>query len=438
MRRILSKGIFFFSAVLFLCGGISFGEENSAVTLNPSGFVALKEGQVVRGEPAVLHSESSSDHCWVQEMFTGFNVQAKFNDVPVTGNLGLEVKIGNDYQVYVKDLGKSRRLNFYPYIARADAAYSWGDEENPSMVLELGYFPFKYDNDVKNLGEYLFRSGAYPQYLTTDFDFPMTRLLGLRLSGHLYEKIKWDLLATTNIEWTAIGDLNVSGLISWKPVPLLEMGLGGSWCSILSVNWDNTTPMVTGNDYIYDGKRYFYTFAGQKLMGRLTLDPQSLFPNEVFGKDDFKVYSEAAVLGVINYPVSVDGFTRYDDIKQRIPVMGGFNFPVCKFLDVLSLEVEWFGNPYPNDLNPIVFDNQPTPLSSFQGTKSAVYLDNHDDDLKWSVYGRKTFATHFNVTFQFARDHLRWFRYDYTAMDGMEALRKNQDWYWTCKVGYIF
>ena len=425
-------------AAMAIAGRVSYGEEG-ATTFFPSGFVSLREGQIVKGEPERIQTTASNEHVWVQEMIAGFNVKMKLANLPAQGNLGMEMSVNNDNSSYPSDFGQSRRLNFYPYLSRADLVYSFGSEENPGIVLDAGYFPFKYNNSVRNLGEYLFRSGTYPQYLITDFDFPMARLLGLHLSGPLGASIQWDVLATTNTEWRAIGDLNVTGLFTWKPLPLFELGLGGSWCSALSVNWDNATPPVSGNDYVYDSAVYYYTVAGPKVMGRFTLDFKQLFPqNDLFGEQDLKLYSEAAILGLFNYPMSVDSFTQYDTLWQRIPIMVGFNFPTFKFMDVFNAEVEWFGNPYPNSINSMKFENQPIPLSSSTGEKSKVNLNNHFDDWKWSVYGKKTFADHFNITFQFARDHMRWFRLDYTKADGMEALRRNDEWYYTFKLGYTF
>jgi hypothetical protein len=421
--------------------GASYGE-NSGTTLTPTGFVSLREGQVVKGEPEATHPLANSKNIWVQEMVVGFNEHIKFNSIPLAGNLGAEIKVCNDNIVYPQDFGQSRRLNFYPYLSRADLSYTIGDEENPSLTIDAGYFPFKYNREARNLGEYLFRSGTYPQYLITNFDFPMTRLMGVRVGGSMRGGLNWDVLLTTNIEWTAIGDPNLSALLSWKPLPLFEFGLGGSWCSFLSffgINQDKTSPMEEGNSYIYDSTRYYYTFAGQKAMARLTLDLKRLFPGaDIFGEHELKLYSEAAILGVINYPMSVDGYTQYDTLWQRIPIMAGFNVPTLKFMDILNLEVEWFGNPYPNSLNSTKFDNQPIALSSYGNEKSPYYLNNHGDDWKWSVYGRKTIMNNFNVTFQFARDHFRWFRLNYTQEDGKEALRKNDQWYYTFKFGYTF
>jgi|WetSurMetagenome_2_1015567.scaffolds.fasta_scaffold21945_2 hypothetical protein len=437
MRK-LTKEIGRIALITAMAIGAGYGEEN-AISLTPSGFVALREGQVLKGEKEFGFTQARADHVWIQEMVVGLNVLTKFNNLPFSGNLGMEIKVCNDNIVYSGDFGQSRRLNFYPYLSRADLLYKAGDQDNPRLTIDAGYFPFKYNKDVRNLGEYLFRSGTYPQYLITNFDFPMTRLMGLRIGGSIGKSLDWDVLTTTNIEWTAIGDLNLSALLSWNPLPLFELGLGASWCSFLSVNWNNTTPIAQGSMYVVDSLRYYYTFAGQKAMARFTLDIQQLFPgNHLFGKQDLKLYSEAAVLGLINYPVSFDGYTRYDTLWQRIPVMCGFNVPTFKVLDFLSVEGEWFGNPYPNNLNTTMFDNQPVPLSSYGNEKDSSNLNNHGDDVKWSVYGKKTFLNNFNITFQCARDHLRWFRLDYTKQDGKEALRKNNEWYYTCKFGYTF
>lgn len=439
------------SSVSIVCGalviayGICYGE-NATPTLVPTGFVSLDEGQIVRGEPDLLQQKAKTDNVWVQEMYSGFNVQALFNPFPITGNLGMEMRIGNEYPFYPSDQGKSRRLYFYPYLSRADLTYSFGDRQNPYLNIGLGYFPFKYNDAARNLGEYLFRSGTYPQYLITNFDFPLARLLGLHLSGSLIDKIKWDVLATTNIEWTTIGDINLSAIASYKPIPAVEVGGGVSFCSIVSVNSHNTTPdyatTSTSDRYVQNGDTLFYTFAGTKLMARGTLDPQSFFPNTIFGKEDFKIYGELAVLGVKNYPASIDSVVRYDNILKRMPMMFGINLPACKVLDVLSLQGEWFGSRYPDDMSPVVYDNQPIPFSSFHQTipLKGWYNPNayKGDDWKWSVYGKKTLAGHFQITFQFARDHLRWYRMDFSQQDYNEALRQNKDWYGTVKLGYVF
>ena len=188
-----------------------------------------------------------------------------------------------------------------------------------------------------------------------------------------------------------------------------------------------------------------YTFAGTKVMARASIDSKELLPDELkslFGKNDLKLYGEAAILGVKNYPVSLDSSTRYTDILKRTPVMFGINLPTFKILDVLSIEGEWFGSPYPNDMSEIVRFGVPTPLNSTTANSGvSAYADSTKNKWKWSIYAKKTIANHFSVVAQVAKDHYRWELNDYGAQAqfGMvEALRKPGNFYYTAKAGYDF
>lgn len=421
--------------------GLSFGEEKGIkLEFTPSGFVSLREGQIVKASPYYAKPLLKTDHIWIQQLYTGFNLQTSFSPLPITGNIGLELKVGNEYPRYYPDFGKSRRLYFYPYLSRADLIFTFGDDDMPGLELDLGYFPFKYNTEARNLGEYLFRSGTYPQYIITEFDFPQSRLFGAHAGGYLFETLKWDILATTNIEWTALGDLNLSALVAYTPpTPFVTVGVGGGFFSLVSVDKDFTKPEVPSNAYLENGDTMYYSFSGAKVMGRVTFNPQAFFPSDFFGKEDLKCYSELAILGVKNYPLSIDTFTRYDEITERMPVMFGFNFPTFGIFDVLSIEFEYFKSRFPNDLSPVIFDNQPVPLSSLHNMKTGYDPANYvDDDWKWSVYGKKTFVNHFYITVQFARDHMRWYMMNFAEQDWQEALRDKKDWYYVLKLGYSF
>jgi hypothetical protein len=169
------------------------------------------------------------------------------------------------------------------------------------------------------------------------------------------------------------------------------------------------------------------------------LNPQSLFKNDIFGPQDLRLYGEAALLGIFNYPVSEDTLTRYDDRLKRLPIMFGFNIPAFKVLDVLSLEFEWFGSRYPNDMSPVIFDNQPVPLSSMHNLRNGYNPDTYaHDDWKWSIYAKRTIAGRFFFIGQVARDHMRWYMMNFAEQDWQEALRSPKNWYWTVKTGYTF
>jgi hypothetical protein len=50
------------------------------------------------------------------------------------------------------------------------------------LDLSIGLMPYKYNPEVRNLGEFLFRSGTYPFVLFNNYNFPLARLSGLRLN----------------------------------------------------------------------------------------------------------------------------------------------------------------------------------------------------------------------------------------------------------------
>ncbi|HEX2958983.1 MAG TPA: hypothetical protein VHO70_19265 [Chitinispirillaceae bacterium] len=424
----------------------SFGELE-APDVKWGGNSSLRFGQVVRGQPEAGKQKAQYHRVWTQELVAGLSLESKFKNFPATGNLGVEFLVNNDNIIKPADMGVTRRLNFYPYLQRADLLFNIVDRDDASIELDIGYFPYKYNSSVRNLGEYLFRTGTYPQYIINIVDFPQARLTGLRFGGSvLGKKLNFDIIATVNTEWTAIGDLNLSGILAWKPVPLFELGFGGSWCSIVSANMDQTTPVVSSSEYLgvargsSDTAIYNYTFAGQKIMARLEFDIKKLFPGaENFGDQDLKLYSEGAILGWVNYPKARYQPYGYENRWERIPIMFGFNFPTFKFLDVLNLEIEYFNNPYPNSTNSIRFENSPVPLSSYGGERDdKENLNQHEDDLKWSVYLKKTLCRNLSIMCQVANDHIRWHRLNYQEADGNQALRKKTDWYYTFKLGYAF
>jgi hypothetical protein len=460
MKSGLLKAAVAVTALVFT--GISYGE--TTVKLNPTGFVSFNVGEIVHANPlSATHASIGApviDAAFLQRIFAGFSLQASYDPLPITTNVALELKVYNqiprEENTWI-DLGLSQRIFYLPYITRADFVYSPSNAFN----LDIGYFPFKYNEDARNLGEYLFRSGTYPQYLITNFDFAAARVSGLRTSGVVFNDLHWDALLTANFEFATIGDLNFTGIASYTLLDkFVELGGGVSFCSFISADKKHTQPKISTNEadmyednnsdsiyiptmgsFVGDTFHYSnYTFAGTKLMGRVSIDPKRLFSCDIFGKEDLRLYGEAAILGVKNYPMSIDSSTRYTDILKRMPIMFGFNIPTFKLLDVLSMEWEWFGSPYPNDMETIYMEGLPIAQKSFKSGYTSTYADSTNDNWKWSFYARKTLAGHFNVVFQFASDHLRWEWADYGKQAQLqnEALTKRWQKYFILKLGYSF
>jgi hypothetical protein len=434
------------AALLLFASLGSFGND-LALTYTPKVYATFEWGQIAKGFDKNVGPMSN---VVMEKMYAGYGLQ--ISPYPAdTFRSCAEIKVFNEFPRLVT-LGATRRFYFYPYITEAQYIHGFLQSDNAAISAGIGYFPYKYDENARNLGEYLFRSTAYPQTLTTEFDYPFARLLGLYASGMFYDQLKCDVLVTTNTEYMAVHDVNLSFLGSWNLANAFEVGAGVMFGSIISADQSATTPTDANTLYVPPEDTanvsqsrsadslakysHYYTFAGTKLMGRLSFDPKKLFHSALFGEQDLKIYGEAAFLGVKNYPQAYNSPIWYMSPLERIPVMLGFNFPAFKLLDVVSLEGEWWGNRYPNSQEGIVIDGLPLPFAA--GTKSIDSTKYKNDNLKWSIYGCRTFAKHYQVKFQVASDHMRTFALDWNRQDWEEALRGPDNWYYEIKFGVLF
>lgn len=434
-----------YTTAFFLFGGLCYGNEQT-IRITPMGNASIEYGQIVKG-----YDKSTGDisNVWMEKVFLGFGMQAIFSPVDTLRGAA-EIKMFNEFPRTVV-LGATRRQYHYPYIREAQYIRSIFQKDAFSLYAGAGYFPYKYDENARNLGEYLFRSTAYPQTLTTEFDFPFARLFGAYGRGSssfslfsIPSKLSADLLLTSNQEWMAVHDVNVSLLMAWNIAKTVEIGGGASFCSILSADPNATSPKSENTLYVdtIDGKpdTLNYTFAGTKLMGRASIDLKRFFTNDntgvILGSQDLRLYSEASVLGVKNYPAALKSPVWYMSILERIPVMVGFSFPTFKLLDVLSLEGEWWGNRYPNTMEGIVIDGVPLPFR--EGVTEIDSTKYKGDNWKWSVYGKKAIGSHFQIAFQAASDHMRTFALDWLRQDWEESMRSPKKWYYVIKAGVVF
>jgi hypothetical protein len=242
----------------------------------------------------------------------------------------------------------------------------------------LGFFPFKYNPEATNLGEYLFRTGTYPGTIITDFDDPYAYIGGLRLGGMLFGFWKNDLLLTPEMNWQPFFDLTGTWITSVALGRVLDVGGGVSFCRFLSANERSTTPhgaistnvslkrnqadmqflgVDANNNPIMDTT--FYTFRGTKLMSRFTFNTCNLLPGGIagfLGKNAFRLYGEMAVLGIADQGVNRDTLIYYTgtpqtaadstsmphvqlqsqawytDLRERIPMMFGVDLPTHPLL----------------------------------------------------------------------------------------------------------
>ena len=428
--RIIGTG-----AVLTLSAGFCFAQDSTGVKIVPNGCAAMDVGVVVKG-----YDKNAGDIAKVvyERIFLRMGMSAYLGEK--TEFLGsMEVKTFNEFPRLVK-LGATRRFYYYYYVHQAELIHHLFDDCGLKVDVGGGYFPYKYNDDVKNLGEYLFRSTAYPQTLINEFDMPWARLAGLYARSSYItggNTLHLDLIVNTNTEWMAIGDVNLSMVASYNYERLFEIGAGVQFGSLISADEETTTPVNDKTRYL-DGTdtSSCYTFRGTKVMGRFSFDPKKILPFEGFGDDDLKIYGEATLLGTKNYGIALHSPVWYNSILERIPVVLGFNLPVFKYLDVLSVEGEWWGNRYPNSMQGIVMDGIPLPF--LEGTEEVDSTTYKNDNLKWSIFGARTFAGRYRVSFQAASDHMRTFAWDWSRQDWEESLRGPDKWYFIVKFGVLF
>jgi hypothetical protein len=359
------------------------------------------------------------------------------------------------------------------YVYQAQGIYSILKGEDRSLEFSFGIIPYKYNPEVKNLGEYLFRSLSYPGIIFNNFDFPMTRLSGLRLNFKQHTSIgdlTADAFVLSEREIRPFGDISFAGVVDFNFNKIVDIGLGVNLFHAIPANNRITTPgaALAGNATVYavsgDSLRgydsSFYTFSGTKLMGRITLDPLFFLRSSDFGRligEGGKIYGEANILGLKNYPRNdtlwmpdSSGVSfgmnpyGYDTLMNKMPITFGINIPVPYLLDECALEFEYYRMRYPNNYHEVFVYNRPLPASYFTDLSVVGYPPNtysKSDNWKWSIYLKKNITKNFHIVFQAARDHQRWAVPGFvwgTYADWEDICTRPNNWIWNLKGEVVF
>jgi hypothetical protein len=427
MRRKFAPFIVF----TLLCIHLTFAD-NSDVKVTPSGFVYYQFGQLQKTYDPTLSGwkNKSIDQRTVFRLALDAKIQER-----------LHIIVGTELAMVLL-VGASSTPTYTSYMIpkEGQGIYTFGSDPssaNPPLQIALGYFPFKYNAQAANMGEYLFRSGTYLPYILNDFENCQARLLGLHVSSTLLDgKFRQDILFTNETYFQPVGDYTLSYLAGYKAGKILDVGAGISLNRILPVDKNLTTTKDTvfkNNQPVYEnGKILYYTFQGVKLMARASLDIKQL---DVFNKDlvallgpeDGKIYTEAAILGVKNY-----GF-YFDDIMKRSPIMVGFNVPAFKVLDILSLEMEYCGFAYDVYKLPTNGGSLTSGMSTDRWSSQNMF--------HWSMLAEKTIAKGLTMKGLIGKDH-------YRSTDGGgnptpnsptgEMLIAQNDWHYVLRLMYSF
>jgi hypothetical protein len=136
----------------------------------------------------------------------------------------------------------------------------------------------------------------------------------------------------------------------------------------------------------------------------------------------------------VPYPSSTANPYGYDTLLQKMPIMLGFNVPAFKVLDALSVEVEYYQCPYANSFQTQARFLYPLPD---QGTLGSLNYRT-GDNVRWSVYARRSLKNGLVFVAQVARDHVRNESFFKQGIDREQALRDNRGLMWMVKAGYCF
>lgn len=463
--------------------GFAEGEAQKGVEVH--GFVQMQGGQFVK------YKYLSIDymHRWLQRNLLGFNLNAHVNprlDVYLTTGALLTFNTQSYKTIFQPDNFTNAPITGLILDRAEMVIHCSPDPAKKLLDIGIGLWNEKYNPEARDLGEYLFRSGAYPGYIyQSGFDECFLNLAGIRLNSDLFGMWHNELLLTSELQMTPFNDFSLAYLTDVSLFQkVLTLGGGIQLFRCLSADpeqtspqgvWQNGTmaPAPAPNYYLdsigldgfgnplYDTS--YYTFAGTKVMLRLMFDPKPLLGLDIFGKEDLKLYGEAAILGVGNYPsnaVTDNTYTSgrplsqfgYDTLIQKMPMMFGFNFPAFKLLDVLSLECEYYGKKYPNSV-PIpriaAGSNGYYPATCLPALRTSLGGSGEYDSLytlggavnwKWAVYAKKTLFDNFSITAQAARDHILNITKGLSAKetDREEALVQKNQWYWMLKFSANF
>lgn len=426
----------------------------SAVQLEISGKLEFETAEMLKARTSKGNNPNpmvtqTVDHIWFGHTIGTLNIKSN-------PSKNLSIHTSFEFRQYMTMIPLSRDIPRDPYfgntywtsfyIREGQGVYSFIKNESMSLDMAFGYMPYKYNDEVRNLGEFLFRSGTYPLFLLGSFDRPFARLTGLRTSldfGDDNLRFKFDVLGLMEREIRPINDLSLAVIAKVKAMKMVELGAGIDFARCVPMDIRMDEPETDKNRYLVynkDSTRIdtgYYSFRGTKMMAHATIDPfgmvrnQESLLNEIVGKNGGKIYGEYAIIGLKNYPSDLgNNPIGYKKIGERSPWMVGVNLPFWKILDVCAFELERFPSPNPDNYYATVINGLPVPNARNNGQQydSSTYQPRWN----WSLYMRKQMVKNFSVVCQMGRDHQRWEMHPSQAIfyDFEAAMVKPDEWGW--------
>lgn len=439
-------------------------------------FTAIDLGRIEKGQDLTYFRNDTN--------FTpdGVALNRTYIDVTVAEQLDernfISIGVGG---IFWKSFEKSESdpggkvIHFGPGISSAFLKYSATER----LSLTGGYFPYKYNPSARNLGEYLFRSEAYPAILYTGgwvwMNDAQYRAVGFKLT-HQGETFTHDAGIFGEYFNAPIYDMTPMYVATWKPGAAFTMGGGVALHRYLSpeikmrreltkerryyenfyVPANDTTggkklvrparrthmlkddiEALGGNEF--QGADSLYRLAENKgandtvskvinfdnkaikLMTHATLDFNGLLGLEPEKTGPFELYGEIALLGLKNYPIF---YTKY---SQRMPYMVGLSIPTFGVLNHLSFEYEVLKNPNIESLGS-TFD-----VLDLAPDLNYRYKEFPKDDVKWSLHASRNISSFLSIYLQVANDHMR-LKDKNATPEFIPITNSPEHWYWLTRI----
>jgi len=431
---------FFASAIisLLLVTTIAIAQDNeneSNISITGSGSIMF--GQIVSGYAFKQFGNNYIEKQW-QNFYTGrINVISKPNDW-FTVIISPEISSAFPVTTTSSIMKETYKLAYRAGLPKAVGIFNF-DLDFMNVNIESGIMEYTFNPDVKNLGNYMYRSSSYPLVLKTALDYPYANIFGIHPEvSFLNNTVKVGAIINSLTNQAPFNDFSIGGFASYSPESkVIDVGLGVCGDRLISVNKIATD--VT--DYRSQLGDTTLTLRSTKIDFRINLDPKKLLGEgiqEMLGENDGRVYFEAAMLGTkdptLCFPV--DSILP-KSLFRRLPILFGFNLPTFKILDYLSLELEYLDYPYANDWWGGII-GAPTPKPSRPSNTDSVWVENYrtKDNLKWSLQFKKSISK-FDLIGIFANDHRFYETFNAEVQAVTEqTLRTGDDWHWYIKLQY--
>ncbi|MEO6096643.1 MAG: hypothetical protein ABIW76_13465, partial [Fibrobacteria bacterium] len=246
----MNKAGLLFGVAAILAGQAAGGE----LVRQPTSFgSSIDVGQIVKGRliGTSIADTVTGDGQFLTRAGVYLTKSATYNQ-----RLNIQLSLGGLFWYALPEQMKPeyRTVQFGPGVGQAQASYLFGSPENPDGKFQFGLFPIKYNPDSKNLGEYLYRSGTYPPLrYTGGWSYVNSSgylAQGARFSWNMWGgKLVHDFTLTMERELEPNYDPSPAYLLTFKPVPFLELGAGAQWAHGLSFQPEKLTPKSIENAY---------------------------------------------------------------------------------------------------------------------------------------------------------------------------------------------